>query len=184
MVAHLTTSWSQCYTLAEGFCKSIDKKSSVGAECNRNDVNVPHEIPDMWQFCRTIGKGNHNNTPYNVLCCGTPPNFPRHLHKLSVFRLNNPYSAINFTFVVPLDPTAAWWHKLPRNQVITLTPIVLTYGDQSTIPAALFTTIQQPSMDPTPDDSPTSIIPPKPTLISLNTVLTPPALEMTTSTRS
>jgi hypothetical protein len=97
-VGHLTTSWSHKNTLAEGSCNGIDGTIySVGAECNRkHDVNVPHEIPDMWQFCRTIGKGNHDNTPYNVLCCGELPNFQSQLQRLSRFRRHNPYSSNKF----------------------------------------------------------------------------------------
>jgi hypothetical protein len=86
-VGHLTTSWSHEKTLTEGSCLGIyGTNYAVGSERNRNDVNVPHVIPDMWQFCTVIGKGNHENTPYNVLCCSEPPNFPSQLHRLSRFR--------------------------------------------------------------------------------------------------
>ncbi len=140
-VGHLTTSWSHDNTLAEGSCLGIDGKNSLVGPSDvsfQNDVIVPHEIPDMWQFSTAIGKGNHNNTPYNVLCCGEPPNFFSQLQRLSRFRRHNPYSAINFTFVVPLDPTAAWWPMLPGSQVPTTNTIVLTYNDHTTVPAALF----------------------------------------------
>jgi hypothetical protein len=169
----------------KALAKSIDGTiSSVGAECNRNDVKLPHEIPDMWQFCRTIGKGNHDNTPYNVLCCGEPPNFQSQLQRLSRFRRHNPYRTIHFTFAVPFDPTVAWWHMLPGKQVITPTHIVLTYNDQTTILAALLATFQQQTMDPTPDNLPTSIAPSPAPPISLNTVLTPLAMKKNTSSRS
>jgi hypothetical protein len=64
-VGHLTTSWSHENTLAEGSCLGIDSKNSlVGPPdvSSQNDVIVPHDIPDMWQFCTAIGKGNHDNT--------------------------------------------------------------------------------------------------------------------------
>jgi hypothetical protein len=41
-------------------------------------------------------------------------------------------------------------HLQPGSQVPTSTPIVLTYNDQTTVPAALFTTMEQQVMDPTP----------------------------------
>jgi hypothetical protein len=85
LVGHLTTQWSHGTTFAEGSCIRGDVRPPVGAECYLRDVPVPHEISDMWQFCRTIGKGNHNNTSYNILCCGVPPKFHDHLQKLAMF---------------------------------------------------------------------------------------------------
>jgi hypothetical protein len=92
-VGHLTTSWTHDNTLAEGSCHGIDGKKSLVRPSDvsfQNDVTVPHEISDMWQFCTAIGKGNHNNTPYNVLCCGEPLNFFSQLQRLSRFRRHNP----------------------------------------------------------------------------------------------
>jgi hypothetical protein len=135
----------------------------------------------MWQFCRTIGKCNHNNTMYNILCCGTPPNFQKHLQKFRPFRRYNRHSSINFTFIVPFDTSAPLWHMLPSKAIITPAPIVFTYGDQSTISAALFSTVEQHHMLHNTDDvsmgnNPSSSTPP-----SLNALI--PESE-TSSTRS
>jgi hypothetical protein len=149
----LALPWHGTSPLAEGSCHGIDgKKSLVGPSdvSFQNDVTVPHEIPDMWQFCTAIGNGNHDNTPYNVLFCGEPPNFLSQLQRLSRFRRHNPYSTINFTFIVPLDPTAARWPMLLGSQVPTTNTIVLTYNDHTTVPAALFSTMELPVMEPIP----------------------------------
>jgi hypothetical protein len=138
----------------------------------------------MWQFCTAIGKGNHDNTPYNVLCCGEPLNFPSQLHRLSRFRRHNPYSTINFSFGVKFDPTAAWWPLLPGSQVVTSTPIVFTYNYQTTVPAALFTTMEQPIMDPTPENLQSWTKPSTPAPLRLKTVLKPLAEKNSSSSRS
>jgi hypothetical protein len=61
--------------------------------------------------------------------------------KLRAFRQNNPHSPINLTFIVPFDTNAPWWHMLSGEQIITPAPIVLIFSDQSTITAALFSTV-------------------------------------------
>ncbi len=191
-VGNLTTYWSH-NTIADGSCKSIGKDPVSAKYSSRSgDPNVLHEIPDLWQFCKTIGKGNHNNISYNVLCCGIPPNFSSQLTRLNRYRRYNPHSPMNFTFVVPIDPTATWWPLLPGRQVPTTIPIVLTYNDQTTVPAALFTTVDLQMTDPTPKNlqswsgcspEPTNnLSPPSPP--HLNTVLLPSALKKSTSPRS
>jgi hypothetical protein len=107
-VGHLKTSWSHENTLTEGSCQGIDgTNSSFGSERNRNDVNVTQVIPDMWQFCRTIGQGNHDNTPYNVLCCGKPPNFVSKLQRLSRLRRHTQRISLH----VHVMPTNISYHK-------------------------------------------------------------------------
>ena len=126
------------------------------------------------------------------MSCGKPPHFSSQLTRLNRYRRYNPQSPINFTFVVPIDPTAAWWHLLPGSQVPTTLPIVLTYNDQTTVPAALFTTVDLHITDPTPKNlqswsgcspEPTNNLSP-PSQPRLNTVLLPSALKKSTSSRS
>jgi hypothetical protein len=121
LVGHLTTQWSYGTTSQDGTPVSLDENYPVGSERYPGYVTVPSRIPDMWQFCRTVGKRSHNNTSYNILCCGTPPKFHDHLLKLAKFRRHNPNTPIRFTFIVTNAP---WWTSLPGNRVITPTPIV------------------------------------------------------------
>jgi hypothetical protein len=59
LIGNLPTQWSHGTTFAEGSRISGYEIPHVGAECYPRSVPVPSQIPDMWQFCRTIGKGNH-----------------------------------------------------------------------------------------------------------------------------
>jgi hypothetical protein len=142
LIGHLTTQWSHGTINADGSCISFDEIHPVGSECYPGCVTVPSQIPDMWQFCRIVGKGNHNNTSYNILCNGIPPKFHDHLLTLAKFRRHNPNSPIRFTFIVPFDTKAPWWTSLPGNWVITPAPIVLTYDDNKTVDAAIYTTVE------------------------------------------
>jgi hypothetical protein len=62
LVGHITTHWSHCTTIQDGTPVSLDEIHPVGSERYPGYVTVPSRIPDMWQFFRTVGKRNHDNT--------------------------------------------------------------------------------------------------------------------------
>ncbi len=67
-VGNLTTYWSHKNTFADGSCNGIGQDPVRAIYSPRSgDPIVLHEIPDLWQFCRTIGKGNHNNISNEAL---------------------------------------------------------------------------------------------------------------------
>ena len=59
-VGNLTTYWSHKNTFAEGSCNGVGLHPLREKYIPNSGEPVLHESPDLWQFCKTIGKGNHN----------------------------------------------------------------------------------------------------------------------------